>query len=192
MQDIPSSKKLLLSFTLREAVWTLTEKREWHISFSQITYSQTHLFDHCIFEGQFCDHPNVTNARVIHLSGGNEINPQDILHVGNKIMIDCHRLYFGDSHQVTLECGNDNRYLPCITPTVHSNSLHSCWYCSHYRAGQSPTVLYGVDPFLANYHSFTISGRCDHFQVDSVKYVQSNKNSTRLFIEVNRPCNQLP
>ena len=38
-----------------------------------------------------------------------------------------------------------------------------------YQNFTNGTPYYGVNPFLANYHSFTVSGRCDHFQVDSVK-----------------------
>ena len=61
------------------------------------------------------------------------------------------------------------------------------WYSAHlickhkryyHRAVKRPAALYMVDPFLTNYHSFTISSRCNHFHVDSVKYVPTNNNPT--------------
>ena len=39
------------------------------------------------------------------------------------------------------------------------------------RAVCRPTALYGVDPFLANHHSFTVGDRCNYLQVE---YDQSN------------------
>ena len=49
-------------------------------------------------------------------------------------------------------------------------------------------AVYRVNPFLANYHSFTTSCKCNHFQLDSMKYFPSNNNPISLFTEVNRMC----
>ena len=58
--------------------------------------------------GKFCDHPDVTNARVVHMSSGGDLSPDDILIVGEMININCGTLYLGEVNELTISCESNN------------------------------------------------------------------------------------
>lgn len=63
-----------------------------------------------VLVGAFCDHIDTDGATVRYESGSQpNVQDDDILQTGVAVIVDCGTKYYGDVHQITITCQDDNR-----------------------------------------------------------------------------------